>query len=432
MRIKLTKRVVDAVRLQTRDQFLWDRELRGFGMKVTPTGAKLYVLAYHTKAGRRRRYTLDGAHGSPWTVEKAREEAKRLQGRIVHGADPVAEREHDRKAETVSELATLFIERHLPARKSSTAKEYHRIIDKYILPPLGKLKVSQLDRADIARLHHAMREIPRQANMALAVLSKMMSLAEAWGLRPEGSNPCRYVERYKEQRRERFLSEVELARLGESLRKAESEGHLRFPAKAGKPERTVPINPSAVAGIRLLLFTGARLGEILTLKWEHVDDERGLLALPDSKTGAKRIIVNAPARQVLAGLPRTEGNPYVLPGERRARPGEDPPHFIGVHKPWEAIREHAGIPDVRIHDLRHSFASVGASGGMGLPIIGALLGHTQAATTQRYAHLAADPLKQASESIASRIAEALNGNVPEQANVVPLPKGRRARKGRHA
>jgi integrase len=160
-------------------------------------------------------------------------------------------------------------------------------------------------------------------------------------------------------------------------------------------------SPHVIAAVRLLLFTGCRLGEVLTLRWEDVDFERGLLHLPDSKTGAKTVALAAPALQVLAEAPRLKGNPYVMPGEKVGRPWQD------MQRPWRRIRARAGLPDVRLHDLRHSFASVGAAAGLGLPIIGALLGHTQAATTHRYAHLAADPLKEAADVIAGKIAQAL-------------------------
>lgn len=232
-----------------------------------------------------------------------------------------------------------------------------------------------------------MRTTPGAANRTLALLSKMFNLAEKWGLRPDGSNPCRHVERYRERKLERFLSNAELARLGAVLNEA---------------ERTRTESPSAIAAVRLLLFTGCRLSEILTLCWQHVDLEQGVLRLPESKTGAKVVYLPPAALEVLQGIDRVEGNSYVVVG---AKPGA---HLVNLTKPWHRIRAKAGLDDVRIHDLRHSFASMAAAGGLSLPIIGALLGHTQAATTQRYAHLAANPLKQASELTGKRIADALN------------------------
>ena len=234
---------------------------------------------------------------------------------------------------------------------------------------------------------------PIQANRVLALLSTIFTFAERVGERPDGSNPCRHVERFPERRRERFLSADELARFGEAL--AAWEG-----------------SPFAVAAIKLLVFTGARLGEILGLEWDWVNMERGEARLPDSKTGAKTLHLPAPALEVLVGLPRIEGVPYVLGAKRGT---------TFVEEPWRRIRGAARLDDVRLHDLRHSFASVAVAGGMGLPIIGKMLGHTQAQTTQRYAHLASDPVKAAAATVAGKIAKAMQGK--PGAEVVPLRRG---------
>ncbi len=232
-----------------------------------------------------------------------------------------------------------------------------------------------------------MRGIPGGANRTLALLSKMFNLAELWGLRPDGTNPCRHVERYRERKIQRFLSDEELARLGNALERA---------------ERDDLASCSAIAAIRLLIYTGCRSSEILGLRWEHIDQQRNLLRLPDSKTGARIVPLNAPALAVLSQLERN-GFPWVLPG-RRPRS-----HLVNLSKPWDSIRKLARLHGLRLHDLRHSFASVGASSGLGLPMIGKLLGHTQAATTQRYAHLADGPLRKASEAIAAHLENAMNG-----------------------
>jgi hypothetical protein len=232
----------------------------------------------------------------------------------------------------------------------------------------------------------------------LAVLSKLFNLAEAWGLRPDGTNPCRHLERFDEKARERMLSAPELARLGEVLH---GDGG----------------SPYAVAAIKLLLFTGARMNEVLTLKWDYIDIERAEARLPDSKTGVKTLHLPPPALAVLAQLPRLDGNPFVITGQK---PGA---HLVNLEKPWRAIRAAAGLDNVRLHDLRHAFASVGAAGGDSLLVIGKLLGHTQSATTQRYAHLAPDPVKAAAAGIAAKLEAALAGAEPT-ANVIPL-RGRR-------
>ena len=231
-----------------------------------------------------------------------------------------------------------------------------------------------------------MQDKPYQANRTVAMLSKFFNWTEKLGLRPDGSNPCRHVEKYREAKRERFLSEAELARLGEALRAAETD-------------KTA--SPWVIAAIRLLTLTGARLSEVLTLRWDYVDFDRATIRLPDSKTGAKTLHLNAPALEVLSAIPRLEDNPHVICGERKGA------HLVNIQKPWRRIRKAAGLNDVRIHDLRHSFASVAAAGGMSLPLIGALLGHSQPATTARYAHLSSDPLRAASDAIAGRIAGAM-------------------------
>ncbi len=225
----------------------------------------------------------------------------------------------------------------------------------------------------------------------------MLNLAESWGIRPDGSNPCRHVERYPEKRRERFLSAEELERLGRVLTEAEAEG-------------AEPL--SAIAAIRLLILTGCRVQEILGLRWEQVDFERRQIHFEESKTGQKAVAFGAAALELLSDLPRHEGNPHVIPGKKEGA------HFVGMPKVWQRIRTRAGLEDVRLHDLRHSFASVGAGAGLSLPIIGKLLGHTQAATTQRYAHLAADPVREAADRVSAEIAAALNGQTKSE--VKPL------------
>jgi integrase len=243
--------------------------------------------------------------------------------------------------------------------------------------------------------------------------------AYAWraGIVPEGVNPARGVEKFKEGRRERFLTREELERLGSAIREAETTGtpwavdEAKPTAKhVPKAKRSTRIAPSAAAALRLLLFTGCRLREILHLRWEHVDFERGCLFLPDSKSGRKTVMLNAPALAVLNALERV--GPYVVPGDNPEQPRHD------LKRPWDAVAKRAGLVGVRLHDLRHTYASFGAGGGLGLPIIGRLLGHAQAATTARYAHLDNDPLRRASEAIAARISAALDGN--PHTNVLPL------------
>jgi integrase len=397
----VTKRAVDALVPARSNTFLWDRELPRFGVKITPTGAKVYIVQYRT--GRRlRRYTI-GRHGAPWTPDLARKEALRLLALVASGIDPAAAKLAGRTAPIIRELAERVRTEHLVKRKAATRSEYDRLLRLHILPALGSLAVADVARADVAKLHHQLRATPMQANRAMAVLSKMMNLAERWGLRPDGTNPCRHVERNRERRRERFLSTAEIGRLGRVLDQA-ARGPLTLSARKEKAAAvTVTLSPYALAAIALLLLTGARRGEILGLTWAQVELERGLLRLPESKTGPRVIHLNAAALAILERLPRVAGNPHVVVGDRRGA------HLVNLNKPWRALRQVAQLEDVRLHDLRHTHASVGAAAGLGLPMIGALLGHTQAATTQRYAHLAADPVRAAAELVGARIARALEG-----------------------
>ena len=384
MLMRLTKRVVDAAAPGPTDSFLWDETVTGFGLKVTPAGAKVYVLQYRCK-GRQRRYTI-GRHGSPWTAEEARAEAVRLLAEVVRGNDPAEAKRAERGDVTFSAFSERYLREHADLHKKPRSAELDRwLLRTHILPAIGSRRLGQITRGDVARMHRSLASTPIGANRALGLTAAMLSLAEKWGLRPEGSNPCRHVEKFKERGRERFLSEVELARLGEALGEAE---------RAGAP-------PAAVAAIRLLIFTGARKSEVLELEWPWVDFERSMIRLPDSKTGAKVIYLSAPAMGLLASLPRIVDNRFVLPGERRGA------HLVNVEKTWRRVRKAAGLEDVRLHDLRHSFAAVGASAGFSLPLIGALLGHTEISTTQRYAHLGNDPVRQANEAIGARIAAAM-------------------------
>jgi integrase len=382
MASRITKRTVD----QLQSGVMWDGEIKGFGVRCRASGAKYYVLKMRID-GRQRWITL-GRHGSPWTPDTARRDALRLLGLRAAGKDPALERDRQKGAITVAELGARFLQEYVPQHcKPRTAYEYRRAVELFINPALGRHRISDVLRADVATFHHDLRDRRYQANRALGVLSKMMNLAEAWGLRQDGSNPCRHVKKYREDKRERYLSKQELQRLNAVLTDNQAKAE----------------SPFAVAAIGLLVTTGARLTEILTLRWEYVDLENRVLRLPDSKTGAKLIYLNAAAIQLLRTIPRMQGNHYVIAG---ARPGA---HLVELQKPWRRIRAKAGLDKVRIHDLRHNFASVAAAAGLSLPMIGKLLGHTQASTTQRYAHLAADPVRAASNLIGAEISAVMNG-----------------------
>jgi len=393
MKVKLTKDLVEKTKPSKKDLFLWDTDLPRFGLKVTPAGRRVYIGQYRGPDGRVRRLTF-GPHGTV-TIDQARRKAREKLGAASLGDDPAAEKLDARHSPTIKELGERYMIEHAAKKKASSQSNDRWLLDKVINPHLGSLKVLTITRADVADIHHKLQKRRYVANRALALLSKMMTLAEKWNLRPDGSNPCRHVEKYREQKRRRFLSPEELARLGAVLAKAEAGE----PAKGDRDFVRLP--PAAISAIRLIIFTGARLGEILTAKWEYVNRELSALLLPDSKTGFKSIPLNAPARAVLDSLPVLDRNLYLIPGLKQGT------HLVGLGHMWKRIRTAAEIKDVRIHDLRHSYASVGAAAGLGLPIIGALLGHVDQATTARYAHLQGDPLKAAAELIGTKIDRAM-------------------------
>jgi len=421
---QITKRVVDRLKARAGEYTIWDARLPGFGVRVRPSGSKSYVVVYRAGAGRGapiRRFTV--ASVGKIAPEAAKREAKAVLGAVAHGKDPAADKTAERGALTVAKLADRFMAEHVEQkRKPGTVVFYRHLLDKIICPELGTAKADKVTRGAVAKLHGRLKATPFQANRVLAVIGSMYVFGSRIGAVPEGYNPSQRIEKFKEHRRERFLTGEELERLGTAIREAETIGlpwdvnetvptakHL---AKSDK--RFTKIGLSTAAALRLLLFTGCRLREILHLRWEHVDVERGLLFLPDSKSGRKTVILNAPALAVLSGLHRV--SPFVVPGDDPRK------HRADLKRPWEAVARRAGLGGVRLHDLRHTYASFGAGGGFGLPIIGKLLGHTQASTTQRYAHLDADPLRHASEAIGGRIAAALEG---KQGHVVPLKKERR-------
>jgi integrase len=242
-------------------------------------------------------------------------------------------------------------------------------------------------RADIASLHHSLRKTPYEANRLLAMTSKMFSLAERWGLRPDGTNPAKNIDRFREEQRERYLSREEVARLWALL---------------NSPAGRALASESSIVAIKLLVLTGRRLSEVLNLKWAWVDLQAGILRLPDTKTGALTVSLNQPALNVLRELREQAGTgEYVIPGQRSGRP------LVNLQKPWRRVRHAAQLDDVRLHDLRHTFASIGAGLGMSLPMIGRLLGHSQAQTTARYAHLAQDPVRDAADAIGSELMSAI-------------------------
>lgn len=429
---QITKRLVDSLKSGAGEYFVWDNSLAGFGVRVQSTGARSYVVKYRAGNGRgapTRRLTL-GKVGT-LTPDEARTLAKKTLGSVAHGADPAAQRAAEKRASTLAEVAEQFLTEHVAAKRSaSSAKSYRDLLERLAIPDLGKRKAEKITTAEIQRLHSKHGGSPYQANRLLRVLSSMFTFAGKAHVVPVGFNPCRGIEYFPEEGRERYLSTPELAKIGEAVREAETIG-LPYAVDPSKPKakhapkegnRRTVIGPHAAAALRLLIFTGARLREILHLKWDEIDFERGLLLLPTSKTGKKTIVLNAPALAILNELPRA--SEYVIAGASSDKSRSD------LKKPWKAVAKRAGLTGVRIHDLRHTHASVGAGAGLGLPIIGKLLGHTQPATTQRYAHLDNDPLKRASEHIGSRLAAAMGDVKAPRANVTSLARAKRSKNRR--
>ncbi len=324
----------------------------------------------------------------------AKVEARRLLAEASQGK-PIAEiKRESKKGLTLAKFGDQYLTEYAkPRKKPKTFSENKRYLQKVIGPMLGKKRLDAIRKSDVAKLHNSLSATPTSANRALALLAAVYNVAIDWGYTE--TNPCLGIRKFKENRRERFLAPNELALLAQKIEEAETE---------------LLISPEAAAAIRLLMLTGCRKGEILSLRWEFVDIEGRTIELPDSKTGKKTVYLNDGAAEILRGLgPRSEG--WVLPGRRDGKP------LVNIQKPWRKICGLAEITGVRIHDLRHSYASIAAGLNMGLPIIGKLLGHTQQSTTQRYSHMLHDPLRAAAQTIGAEIARAMNGQTAEVLDV---------------
>lgn len=419
---KITQGTADDAVAGDKRLIISDSQIPGFRLVVTPAGRKSFYLRYRVGGGRGG--TIREPKIGDWPAlkaEAARKIAADWHAIVRQGGDPSLTRQEARRAPTMSDLFKRYMDDHArPKKKASSVKEDERTIALYLEKEFGKQKVAEVTRAHVDRFHKGLAKTPYRANRCIALLSKAFSLAEVWGWREDGTNPVRHVSKFAERKRKRYLSLQEFALLGAALQKAE-RGEL---VKAdGTPER--PISPFAIAAIRLLAFTGARRGEILGLRWDWIDWEASRVRLPDSKTGEKFLTLNPPALAILKELPRVLGNPHVIVGGKLQKPKaadsetsataeqEEGAALVNIKDPWSIIRDAAGLSGVRIHDLRHSFASVGAAGGLSLPIIGAMLGHSEPQTTARYAHLSDDPIQAASSMIASKVEAAMSGKTAD-------------------
>ena len=380
----LSNRTVAALKV-ARDTVFWDRDLTGFGVRVYPTGGKVYIAQARGPDGPKRMTV--GRH-DVLHADQARQRAALIIARIKAGEEPVplplAARANG--GPTVADLAARYLEEHVEVKlKPNTQRQVRGVLRRHILPALGKMPLVAIERAQAVDLQQKLCDRPVTANTAVKVLSHMYRLGEGWGMVPEGCNPCRLIEKYPERRRERFLTDAEFDRLGRVLDEAVDSGSA---------------SPIAVAAIRLLMLTGCRKNEILTLRWTDVDLEAGELHLGDAKAGPRTVHLPPTAVRLLKTLPRREGCPWVFPGEDR----EGRFSGGGLDYVWQAVRTHAELEDVRLHDLRHSFASRALALGETLPVIGKLLGHNDIETTARYAHLAHDSIHEAAERIAGSVA----------------------------
>jgi integrase len=352
----------------------------GFGLRISPKGQKSFLIQYRHQ-GKTQRMRL-GRMGRV-TADDARRQARILLGQAEAGKNPAAILVTKRKNPTLASVAERFVAEHIDVRlKPRTAANYRSVLRVYILPALGDKRITNVCLADLNALHSSLSDKPSQANRAVLVMSKLLNLSEQWGLRTMGSNPAGHIQLFKDNKRNRFLDKAELRRLWETLDLFERE------------ERA---SAYAIQAYRLLILTGCRLGEIQTLKWSYIRANR--VEFPDSKTGYKRLPLNAKAMEVLNRTVRQEDNPYVICGDK---PGA---HIVNLQKSWRRIRTEAGLEGLRIHDLRHTFASQAVMNGTPLALVSKLLGHSKIATTMRYAHLADSELMLASEGIGNLLGQ---------------------------
>jgi integrase len=374
-----------------------DADLKGFGVRRRQATTSYFVL---TRINGRLRWFTIGEHGSPWTPDSARKEAQDAlylaRKGVAHDADRQRRKQQN---ETFADNFDRFITEHGQHLKPRTKAEYIRIGERNLKPRFGRMRIEEITKGDVLKAHEAWGKYPRAANHALMVLSKFMSWSEDHGRRAGLANPCRKIKKYKETRRDRYLRDDEVMRIGKTLAAARQAGEF---------------DPFTLAALEMLMFTGARLSEILTLKWSYIDRSRGVAFLPDSKTGGKTLMLNPPAVAVLERLPILEGNPYVIVGKK---PGS---HLVNLQKPWRALRQRANLSDVRIHDLRHSFASFAADTGGSLEVVGQVLGHTRMDTTAGYVHLFDRRPQELSTATANRIAGLLRSGAAGPVAKKPL------------
>lgn len=411
---KLTKRIVDAAHPRAERYDLWDDELAGFGLRVSPSGHKSWFAFYRTSAGDARRQTIGPT--SLFTPEQAREDAGEILRTAKRGGDPAAAKRAAKKVARMGDLLDTYERERVPAMKTTTQASERHLISKHVRPRFAARTVESVTRGDVAAVAREMRATPGAANKVLGLLSRLFAFAEELEIRAAGSNPCRGVPKYPEKKIERYLTSDERARLERAFAAAE----------AAKPHAKDYVEPSAVGAFRLLALTGMRLGEALDLLWGHVDLEHRRLALPTSKTGHKYVRLSAPAMALLeARQPdddERDEDALVFATDAGTR-------LTNMQRRWISIRTAAKLPKFRIHDLRHAWASDAVTAGVPLHVVGKQLGHSSPTTTNRYAHLVGDVVGEAVELVGQRIADnTAAGNPGENVVDLPTPKKTRAKK----
>ena len=379
---KLSKTVVDRIKAADQDVVVWDDTLPGFGVRVKPSGVRSYIIQYRNRNTSMSRRLTIGQHGPLLTLDQAKKQARAMLADAMRGEDPVEIRKTARRAPSIADLAVDYLERHaVPKKRPKSVRDDRAMLDNIILPKLGAKKVDAIGRRDVEAIQVGMKDRPYQANRVLSLLSKMFNLAIEWKWRPD--NPAKGIERYQEQKRERWLSDEELRHLCAVL-----DEHP---------------NTRAANAVRLQLLTGARLGEVLTSRKEDFDLHRGIWTKPSHQTKQKRtehLPLSAQALMLVTLIIETSdaGSPFLFPGNKPGQPLHE------IKKFWSVVLREAGIVNYRRHDNRHTYASHLVSSGLSLEIVGRLLGHTTATTTKRYAHLADDPLRAATDQFGSKIA----------------------------
>jgi integrase len=373
---KLTKKLVESSLPREKDYVIWDDEIKGFGCRILPSGHKTYVFHYTSPTTRKYSYLKIGVHGS-YTVDLARDKAKKWCADIAQDIDP----KDMKKAKQVEVQQSMLFEDFWKVFTEKYIKEHHKLstikrdssrIHTYIIPFFGNKKISDISQKDVLGFKDSMSHIRGNCTKCLRLLNVAFNQAELWECIPRNSNPCKGVSKHPDRRMNRFLSDAELERLNQVLaERTEADAASKY----------------TIAAFRLLIYTGCRLGEVLSLRWEDVNLKENFIHLKDSKVGERGIPLNESAKNVILGLKKQADNPYVFCGDK---PGT---HLVTLQKTWERIRQKAGIPDVRIHDLRHSFASFALKKGVSLYGVSKLLGHKNIATTTRYAHLELEELK---------------------------------------